>query len=296
MPKAPALTPMQADQASLLASSLPFVQSLQQQTVVIVYAGSANAAPCARQTFAQEVALLALTGVRPVVVHGGAPQFRPFPPSSRALLPERVAMHVARAALADINLELVQLISQHGPKAVGVKGQDGDCLTASSQADANRICPIVKLDVTLFKLLQNNGMLPIVMPIAPDAKGEDRQLSSELLGALLAQQLRAVTLIWMGEGAILQELTGLRGPRSRAELESWLAQHPQSAAAPAVGAALDALGHGVQSVHFVDAGEPYALISELLTDEGCGLAVCRRSGAQMLADSTRYLHDCNCAL
>ncbi|PHV13475.1 amino acid kinase family protein [Chitinimonas sp. BJB300] len=296
IPQGPAQSSIQACQASLLASALPFVQALQQQTVVIVYTGSTNHDISAKQAFAQQVALLAMTGMRPIVVHGGAPQFQPCQAGGRAPVPEWVAMRVARAGLADLNLDLVHLISQYGPKAMGVTGQDGHCLLAASHAENGAISPIAKLDTGLFTLLQNDGMVPVVMPMAPDADGEDRLLSPERLGALLAQQLQASTLVLMGDGTSLLELTGQEPLNSEAELAHWLAMHPTGVAAHLASAALDALGHGVQSVHFVDACEPHALITALLTEEGCGLILCRRNNAQLMKDSTRYFHDCDSVL
>ncbi|MGQ5525328.1 amino acid kinase family protein [Chitinimonas sp. PSY-7] len=296
MSRGPVQSAIPACQASPLANVLPFVQARQQQTVVIVYTGSANHDINARAAFAQQVALLALTGMRPVVVHGGAPQFQSYQTGGQAPLSEWMAMRVARAGLADLNLELVHLISQHGPKAMGVTGQDGNYLLAASPVEKGYISPIAKLDTGLFTLLQKNDMVPVAMPMAPDAEGEDRLLSPERLGALLAQQLQAPTLVLMGDSTNLPELNSYEPLASEDELAHWLTMHPTGVAADLARDALDALGHGVQSVHLLDAHEPHALINALLTEEGCGLVLCQRSSGQVMKDSNRYFHDCDSVL
>lgn len=108
--------------AAGLARSLPFMQALHGQTVVIVDGGAANDART-RAAFAQDVALLALTGVRPIVVQAG-------PAAS-----DTQSVHPAHAAMAAVNHELVRLIGSHGARAIGVDGHDGGLLVASAEPD-----------------------------------------------------------------------------------------------------------------------------------------------------------------
>jgi acetylglutamate kinase len=294
MTTTPAPLSMQARQASMLSNSLPFVQALRHQTVVIVYAGSAVHDHAARQVFAQDVALLALMGVQLVVVHGGTPDFiaqgTSQSPSAEATL------RVSRTVLAEVNMELVRLINQHGPKALGIAGQDGRCMTAAADSLADQLHAVSMLDASLFTSFLSNGLLPVVMPMAPDADGHDQLLQPQQLGNVLAQRLQAATLVLMGEGAVLEEIRALAVTRNRDDLARWQAEAALTPASSTTSVALDALGHGVQTVHMIDAHEPNSLLNELLTDEGCGVVLCRRSSAQLLADSTRYFHDSDSVL
>ena len=103
-PESPTLT---SRRVAGLARSLPFMQALHGQTVVIVEGGAASDART-RHAFAQDVALLALTGVRPIVVQG-------IPAASGTQ-----SVHAVHAAMAGINHELVRLIGSHGAKAIGI--------------------------------------------------------------------------------------------------------------------------------------------------------------------------------
>ncbi|MBJ9963219.1 amino acid kinase family protein [Burkholderia seminalis] len=269
--------------AAGLARSLPFMQALHGQTVVIVDGGAANDART-RATFAQDVALLALTGVRPIVVQAG-------PAAS-----DTQSVHTAHAAMAAVNHELVRLIGSHGARAIGVDGHDGGLLVASAEPDRADAGAIARFDVTALSAFLDNGLVPVVMPVAPDDAGHDRLLRPERLGSLFAQRTGAVTLVMMADSTLLHELGELAGLYGITELEQWLAEHPAADAAPCVRDALDALAHGVQNVHLADVGQPESLIDELLTEEGSGVVFCRRGNTDLLSETRRYFADSACVL
>ncbi|WP_175954393.1 acetylglutamate kinase [Burkholderia sp. BCC0405] len=261
-----------------LARSLPFMQALHGQTVVIVEGGAASDAR-ARQAFAQDVALLALTGVRPIVV-----QSLPAAAGTQSI-------HAVHAAMAGVNHELVRLIGSHGAKAIGIDGHDGGLLVASADADRTGTSAIARFDGTALNAFLENGLVPVVMPVAPDDAGHDRLLRAERLGSLFAQRTGAVTLVMMVGSTLLRELGELAGLYGITELEHWLAEHPAATAASCVREALDALAHGVQNVHLADIGQPESLIDELLTEEGSGVVFCRRGNTDLLSETRRYFAD-----
>ncbi|MBN3832724.1 acetylglutamate kinase [Burkholderia sp. Ac-20344] len=274
-PESPTLT---SHRVAGLARSLPFMQALHGQTVVIVDGGAAHDAH-ARQALAQDIALLALTGVRPIVVQG-------VPAASGAH-----SVEAARTAMTGINHELVRLIGSHGAKALGIDGHDGGLLVASAESDRANTSAIAHFDGTALAAFLGNGLVPIVMPVAPDDAGHDRLLRPERLGSLVAQRTGAVTLVMMVESTLLRELGELAGLYGITELEQWLAEHPAATAAPCVREALDALAHGVQNVHLADIGQPESLIDELLTEEGSGVVFCRRGNTDLLSETRRYFAD-----
>lgn len=275
----------QPQQVATLAQSLPFMQALHDQTVVIVYAGASVHTPESRASFSNNVALLALTGMRPVVVHGGMPQ---FPATIQASGAGALAIPVARTALAEVNLELVRLIDNHGVKALGINGHDGHLITADALAEPDFTSPIKSINVPVLSALQAAGLLPVIMPLASDTEGGDKLLRPERLGSLLAQQMNATTLVMLVERDVLQAFADHRGLLGKAELEKWLAEHANSNAAGYAREALGALTHGVQSVHFVDIAQPQSMVDELLSEEGQGVVFCKRSSAELLTETQRY--------
>lgn len=266
-----------------LARSLPFMQAMHGHTVVIVDGGASGDARF-RHAFAQDVALLALTGIRPVVVQCGT------------AVPRAPSVEAARAAMAEVNRELVRLIGSHGVKAIGLDGHDGGLLIAGAEADLANTSPVAQFDGTALNTLLGNGLVPVVMPVAPDDTGAVRLLRAERVGSLFAQRAGAVTLVMMVEPAPLRELGELAGLYGITELQQWLAEHPAAGAAPYVREALDALAHGVQNVHLADIAQPESLIDELLTEEGSGVVFCRRGNTDLLAETRRYFADSTCVL
>ncbi|RQV35377.1 acetylglutamate kinase [Burkholderia cenocepacia] len=266
-----------------LTRSLPFMQVLHGQTVVIVDGGAASDVHTC-SSFAQDIALLALTGIRPIVVQS-------VPAAS-----DPKSVHTTHAAMAGVNHELVRLIGSHGGRAIGIDGHDGGLLVASAESDHADTSKVARFDVTALNAFLDNGLVPVVMPVAPDDAGHDRLLRPERLGSLFAQRTGAVTLVMMVDSARLRELGELAGLYGITELEQWLAEHPAADAAPCVRDALDALAHGVQNVHLADIGHPESLIDELLTEEGSGVVFCRRGNTDLLSETRRYFADSACVL
>ena len=76
------------ERAAILSEALPYIREFSGRTVVIKYGGHAMEDPALAERFAQDVVLMHLVGIRPVVVHGGGPQISdrgPFPVRLSAL-------------------------------------------------------------------------------------------------------------------------------------------------------------------------------------------------------------------
>jgi len=60
--------------AEVLIEALPYIRDFRGKTLVIKYGGSAMEQAELKRQFAEDVLLLRLVGIRPVIVHGGGPQ------------------------------------------------------------------------------------------------------------------------------------------------------------------------------------------------------------------------------
>ena len=119
------------DKAAILIEALPWLEKYGGRTIVIKYGGNAMIDENLKRAFAEDVVFLRRCGVRPVVVHGGGPQISQmlgrlgieseFRGGLRVTTPE--AMDVVRMVLVgQVGRELVGLVNQHGPLAVGLSG------------------------------------------------------------------------------------------------------------------------------------------------------------------------------
>src|SRR3954462_11505744 len=124
--------------ADVLAAALPWLKAYNGKIVVIKYGGNAMTDETLKQAFAEDVAFLRFAGFKPVVVHGGGPQISrmldklgiesEFRGGLRVTTPE--AMDVVRMVLVgQVQRELVGLINEHGPLAVGLSGEDAGLFT-----------------------------------------------------------------------------------------------------------------------------------------------------------------------
>jgi len=265
-------TAIDAPHAHCLSESLPFVQAMHGQTVVIGLPGEILSDEGMREYLTQDIALLSLLGVRPVVVHG-----MPDPQADPA---------ASYSGMAALNTDIVRRLNRDGVRAVGLEGQDAHWATATRSGVEPQ--GLTQADMTLINLLQANQMVPVLMSCAPDADGDLRILRPERFAAQLALRLNAHSLMLVSGHDILHKAGLKKGIADRRVLSEWLAKHADQEAAREIRAAMDAVDRGVPTAHLVDASERGALMTELMTNEGTGTVLCRRSGTQVLADTARY--------
>ncbi len=125
--------------AKILAEALPYIQRFHGKTIVIKYGGNAMTDVKLKESFASDVVLLKLVGMNPVIVHGGGPQIdellKKVGKKGEFVQGMRVTdaetMDVVEMVLGgQVNKDIVNLINQHGGRAVGLTGKDGGFIRA----------------------------------------------------------------------------------------------------------------------------------------------------------------------
>ena len=173
------------DKAEILAQALPYIRKFHGKTMVIKYGGNAMTDPELQADFAEDVVLLKLVGINPVVVHGGGPQIenalKRLGKEGKFVQGMRVTdaetMEVVEWVLAgEVQQDIVGLINQAGGKAVGLTGRDGGLIRAqklklldnkdpSLEYDVGQVGDIVSIDPSVVKALQDDAFIPVVSPI-----------------------------------------------------------------------------------------------------------------------------------
>ncbi|HYP68376.1 MAG TPA: acetylglutamate kinase, partial [Thiobacillaceae bacterium] len=287
------LTP--ADKANVLAEALPYIQRFYDKTIVIKYGGNAMTEPKLMDSFAQDVVLLKLVGLNPVVVHGGGPQIgdllKKIGKQSDFIQGMRVTdeetLDVVEMVLGGlVNQDIVTLINKHGGKAVGLTGKDGNFIHAKKMLvpskeeagkwlDIGQVGEIVGIDPSIIELLDSRDFIPVVAPLGTDPQGNAYNINADVAAGKLAGVLKAEKVIFMtNTPGVLdrqgQLLTGLT-PR---QIDDLIADGTISGGmAPKVGYALDAVNSGVKSAHIIDGRVDHALLLEVLTKEGVGTLI-----------------------
>lgn len=281
--------------AQTLTEALPYIKRFFDKTIVIKYGGNAMTDEHLKECFAQDVVLLKLIGMNPVVVHGGGPQINDmldrlgkkgeFIQGMRVTDAE--TMDVVEMVLGgQVNKEIVNLINRNGGKAVGLTGQDGNFIHAQKlliadqndptmMIDIGQVGQITAIDPSIINFLDSGDFIPVVAPIGVGEDGETYNINADVVAGKLAEILGAEKLIMLtNTPGVLDKnghlLTGLT-PKLVDEL---LADGTLSGGMlPKISSALDAARSGVKSVHIIDGRVEHALLLEVLTDEGVGTLI-----------------------
>ncbi len=283
------------EKAEILSQALPYIRKFHGKTIVIKYGGNAMTDPVLQQDFAEDVVLLKLVGLNPVVVHGGGPQIEgllsklgkkgEFIQGMRVT--DEETMEVVEWVLAgQVQQDIVGLINAAGGKAVGLTGRDGGMIRAkqlkvqdkddpSKEHDIGQVGDIVSIDPSVVKALQDDQFIPVVSPIGFGEKNESYNINADVVAAKLATVLQAEKLLMLTNirgvldkaGELLTELT----PRRIDEL---VADGTISGGMiPKIEGAIDAAKSGVNAVHIVDGRVPHAMLLEILTEQAYGTMI-----------------------
>ncbi|WP_333845656.1 acetylglutamate kinase [Limnohabitans sp.] len=281
--------------ADILAQALPYIRKFHGKTLVIKYGGNAMTDPALQKAFAEDVVLLKLVGMNPVVVHGGGPQIEgllqrlgkkgEFIEGMRVTDAE--TMEVVEWVLGgEVQQDIVGLINQAGGKAVGLTGRDGAMIRAQKlmvhdskdpekEYDVGQVGDIVSIDPSVVRALQDDAFIPVVSPIGFGANNESYNINADVVAAKLATVLGAEKLLMLTnirgvldkQGELLAELT----PRRIDEL---VADGTISGGMiPKIAGALDAAKSGVNAVHIIDGRVPHAMLLEVLTEQAFGTMI-----------------------
>ncbi len=288
-----ALTP--AVQAGVLAEALPYIRRFQDKTIVVKYGGNAMTDDTLKRCFARDVVLLKLVGMNPVVVHGGGPQIDDllkrvgkqgrFVQGMRVT--DRETMEIVEMVLGgQVNKEIVALINQHGGKAVGLTGKDGNFIRArklrmpsqdnpADLLDIGHVGEITAIDPGLIAFLDTGDFIPVIAPIGVGDEGESYNINADVVAGKLAEILKAEKLVLLTNtpGVLDRDgnlLTGLTPKR----IDELVTDGTLSGGMlPKIAAALDAARSGVKNVHVIDGRVEHALLLEILTDHGVGTMI-----------------------
>src|SRR3954452_23444751 len=281
------------DKAAILADALPWLMTYHGKVIVVKYGGNAMADDDLKSAFAQDIAFLRYAGFKPVVVHGGGPQISSmldrlgieseFRGGLRVTTPP--AMDEVRMVLVGkVQRELVGLVNEHGPLAVGLSGEDAGLFTATrtntlvdgEEVDLGLVGEVARVRPEAVLDLVDAGRVPVLSSVAPDNDGVVHNVNADTAAAALAVALSAEKLLVLTDVDGLyrdwpqsEDVIGEISPEALAELMPTLA----SGMVPKMRACLHAVTHGVDRATVIDGREPHAVLLEIFTNEGVGTQV-----------------------
>lgn len=284
--------------ASVLSEALPYLQNLNNKTIVIKYGGNAMVDENLKNSFARDIVLLKQVGVNPVVVHGGGPQIgsllEKIGKKSEFIEGMRVTdsetMDIVEMVLGGlVNKSIVSLINHNGGQAVGLTGKDGGLIRAKKMEisrkspelnvteiiDLGHVGEVTSIDPSVVKMLDTGNFIPVIAPIGVGSDSTSYNINADLVAGKLASVLGASKLILLTDTAgVLDKdqkvLTGL----GTKEVDQLIKDGTISGGMlPKIGCALDAVNSGVKTAHIIDGRVEHSVLLELLTDEGVGTLI-----------------------
>ena len=279
------------EQANILVESLPYIKDFYGKVIVIKYGGSAMSLSSLKEKAIEDIVLMKLVGMKPVVIHGGGPAI------SRMLgkigkettfinglrVTDEETMEIAEMVLSgQINKEIVSLFQQHKIDAVGISGKDGMTLTARKRSEGEEnlgfVGEIASVNTHLITVLLDNGFIPVIAPVSCDSSGVTYNINADYAASALSTELKAEKLIFLTDTpGVLKNpddpgsLISLLNPESILELIEQKAI--SGGMIPKVQCAADAVRNGVHSVHILDGKIEHALLLEVFTRKGIGTLI-----------------------
>jgi acetylglutamate kinase len=293
MTELPLISPR--DKAEILAQALPYIRKFHGKTMVIKYGGNAMTDPELQADFAEDVVLLKLVGMNPVVVHGGGPQIeqalKRLGKKGEFIQGMRVTdaetMEVVEWVLAgEVQQDIVGLINQAGGKAVGLTGRDGGMIRAqklkmvdandpSKHHDVGQVGEILTIDPSVVIALQDDQFIPVISPIGFGESNESYNINADVVAGKLATVLKAEKLLLLTNiRGVLDKAGNLLTDLTAREIDALFADGTISGGMlPKISGALDAAKSGVNAVHIIDGRVPHSLLLEILSDQAYGTMI-----------------------
>lgn len=284
--------------AKILAEALPYIRRFHGKTIVIKYGGNAMTDDRLRHSFASDIVLLKLVGINLVIVHGGGPQIddqlRKVGKKGEFVQGMRVTdaetMDVVEMVLGgQVNTDIVNLINQHGGRAVGLSGTDGPLIRARKMMmrgrdnpdeliDIGQVGEVESIDPEVIRVLTAQNFVPVIAPVGVGKDGESYNINADLVAGKLAEILKAEKLVVLTNTPGVLDKSGklLTGLSARKIDELFADGTISGGMLPKIGSALEAVKNGVNSCHIIDGRVEHAVLLEILTNEGVGTLIKRR--------------------
>ena len=274
--------------AEILTQALPYIQKYHDKIIVVKYGGNAMISEDLKMQVMEDIVLLWLIGVKPVLVHGGGPEISEmlkkvgkesvFVDGLRVT--DKETAEIVQMVLAGkINKQLVNLLGEYGGNAVGISGIDGHLIEAKvKDKRLGFVGEITKVNVQpVFDLIEK-GYIPVVSTVGCDNEGNVYNINADTAASFIAGAMKAERLITMTDiPGILRDVNDPDSIIKRVNTEEARQLFREGVISggmiPKVECCIEAIEKGVRRVTILDGRVPHAVLLELLTDEGAGTLV-----------------------
>ncbi len=282
-----------AAKAAVLAEALPYIREFSGKTVVVKYGGNAMTGQVGTgddmiDLFAQDIVLMRLVGMNPVVIHGGGPQIsdlmrrlgkEPVFVDGLRVTDEETIDIVRMALVGKVNREVVAAVNRHGPYAVGLSGEDAGLITVKQRdPKLGFVGDVTRINTSVLERQLHEELVPVVASVGVDESGQAYNVNADAVAGAIAEALGAEKLVYLTNVAGLyrdfSDPASLISQIDASELSQMLEQGLLAEGmVPKIRSCVAALANGVGRAHLLDGRIPHALLLECFTREGVGTMV-----------------------
>ena len=274
--------------AEIITQALPYIQKYHNKIIVVKYGGNAMISEELKLQVMEDLVLLWLIGVKPVLVHGGGPEISDmlkkvgkkseFVDGLRVT--DKETAEIVQMVLAGkINKQLVNLLGEFGGNAVGISGIDGHLIEAKVKDERlGFVGEITNVNVQPILDLIEKEYIPVVSTVGCDKEGNVYNINADTAASFIAGAMKAERLITMTDiPGILRDVNDPDSLIKKVTTEEARKLFDEGVISggmiPKVECCIEAIEKGVRRVTILDGRVPHALLLELLTDEGAGTMV-----------------------
>ncbi|MDD6991228.1 MAG: acetylglutamate kinase [Oscillospiraceae bacterium] len=273
--------------SQVLIDALPYIQRYNDKIVVIKYGGNAMTNEALKDAVMSDIVLLNLVGIKTVLVHGGGPEISDMLKrvgiESKFInglrYTDEATVDIVKMVLAGkVNKELVSHLTQHGGKALGMCGIDGQmilCHKMESEVDLGFVGEIDTINTAPILDALSNGYVPVISTVACDEQGQTYNINADTAAARIAAELKAENLILMTDIVGLlrdKDDNGTLIPKVQVSEVPFMKRQGiiSGGMIPKIDCCVEAVRRGVKKTCIIDGRVPHSILIELLSNEGIG--------------------------
>ncbi|CAI8204768.1 MAG: acetylglutamate kinase [Sulfurovum sp.] len=289
-----------------LLDAIPYIKKFYGKTIVIKYGGSAQTSPELQEKFAEDIVLLSLVGIKPIIVHGGGARITELLTKleieSKFVDGHRVtckdSMRVVEMVLSgEINKNITSLLNHHGAKAIGISGKDSSIINATPKEDGKfgYTGVITKVDGPMILNLIKEGFIPVIAPIADGAEPNHPgfNINADVAASKVAQAVGAQKVLFLTDTVgVLGKDGALLNSLDKKDVEDYKNDGTIAGGMiPKVDSCVDAIYNGVNKAHIIDGRVEHSILLELFTSDGIGTQFVRKDNPNNGIDLEKLINE-----
>ncbi|TQR30353.1 acetylglutamate kinase [Campylobacter sp. MIT 99-7217] len=273
------------EKAQVLIEALPYIRKFNSKIIVIKYGGSAMENEELKRLVMQDIALLKLVGLKPVIVHGGGKEITAMCEKlgveskfeNGLRISSKEVVEVASMILFKLNKDLVQNLQIQGVKALGLCGKDGFLLECEQKdSKLGFVGKISSVNSANLKDLLEKDFTPVIAPIGMDEAYNSYNINADDVACEVAKALRAEKLVFLSDvEGLYEDFADKNSLISRIDLKEAkeLVKKTKGGMLVKLNSCIEACENGVKKVHILDGRLKHSLLLEIFTDKGIGTLV-----------------------